>query len=474
MKSRKALSVILAICLTASLLGISAYADEPASEAVSESVSETTTMTEEEAQQLLENQKKELELKLQQSEQKLSEFEDAAKTTAEYIETLDEKIGYLNEELNLLDSEVKSAQAKVTELDKQITTLEAELTEVREKYNSAVDNLAKLQSKFETTYNAYCLRLRAMYISGSDSILVALITSRDLSQLFNRYEMIKAVAKSDTALLKEVNRRMDDITEQKGVIEEEKNRLEIDAKSLDNKRIQLANERDKIERNQEKIAQKKITLAQDRAESDALYAQYTQQTQMYSEYKYEDEELIAQVDKEIDDLLNGLKAPDEVTTANADSVEHKKDTTSINFDDGSLYANSNAVLNLTYPAPGHYAVSQSYGHYRNGKPHTGIDFPYPTGSKVVAAQKGIVIKVKRLNYSYGYYVMIYHGTDAKGRKVVTLYAHNSSILVSVGQSVKKGQQIAKGGSTGNSTGPHCHFELIIDGAKVNPANYLSK
>ncbi|MBR6392557.1 MAG: M23 family metallopeptidase, partial [Eubacterium sp.] len=105
-------------------------------------------------------------------------------------------------------------------------------------------------------------------------------------------------------------------------------------------------------------------------------------------------------------------------------------------------------------------------------PHTGTDFPCPVGSKVVAAQKGIVITVKRLNYSYGYYVMVYHGTDAKGRKIVTLYAHNSSILVSVGQSVKKGQQIAKSGSTGNSTGPHCHFEVIIDGAKVNPKNYL--
>ena len=70
--------------------------------------------------------------------------------------------------------------------------------------------------------------------------------------------------------------------------------------------------------------------------------------------------------------------------------------------------------------------------------------------------------------------MIYHGTDALGRKVVTLYAHNSSINVSVGQSVKKGQKIASSGSTGNSTGPHCHFEVIIEGVKVNPKNYLSK
>ena len=81
--------------------------------------------------------------------------------------------------------------------------------------------------------------------------------------------------------------------------------------------------------------------------------------------------------------------------------------------------------------------------------------------------------VTRLDYSYGYYVMISHGTDARGRSVVTLYGHNSSILVSNGQSVKKGEQIAKSGSTGNSTGPHCHFEVRFNGQRANPKNYLS-
>ena len=106
--------------------------------------------------------------------------------------------------------------------------------------------------------------------------------------------------------------------------------------------------------------------------------------------------------------------------------------------------------------------------------HGGIDFPCPTGTKVVAAQKGVVAGVKRLDYSYGYYVLIYHGTVANGDNVFTLYAHNSEILVSPGDSVYKGQQIAKSGSTGNSTGPHCHFEIRVGGTRINPKNYLSK
>ena len=138
-----------------------------------------------------------------------------------------------------------------------------------------------------------------------------------------------------------------------------------------------------------------------------------------------------------------------------------------------VYSKSDAVLNMKYPVPGKHSISAGFPNYSSGKYHGGIDFPCATGSKVVAAQKGVVITVKRLNYSYGYYIMIYHGTDSQGRSVVTLYAHNSSILVSPGDTVKKGETIAKSGSTGNSTGPHCHFEVRLNGSRVNPKNYLS-
>ena len=129
---------------------------------------------------------------------------------------------------------------------------------------------------------------------------------------------------------------------------------------------------------------------------------------------------------------------------------------------------------MTYPVPNYYTVSCAFGKYSNGMPHNGIDYPAPIGTKVVAAQSGIVLTVKRLDYSYGHYVMIYHGTDSKGRSIVTLYGHNSAILVKPGDLVSKGQQIAKSGSTGNSTGPHCHFEIRTDNNPINPKNYLSK
>ncbi|MBR4240955.1 MAG: peptidoglycan DD-metalloendopeptidase family protein [Eubacterium sp.] len=477
--SKKLIAILLSLLLMLSSAGLSAYANETTTLKDEKSTTEQITekeedkVSKEEAQQTLEEQKKDLEKKLKENEKLLASFEEDAKVTAQYIDALDEKIGYINEELNILDKQIAEAKSKVDELSAQIAPLEKQLKVLEKEYDKAKEEFDKLSDEFDKIYNAYCLRLRAMYISGRSGILAALLTSKDLSQFITRIEMIRAVSRADAQLLKKVNAKMEQIITRQDGLNEKKAAVLKARSELDEKKKECVKQQKSIESKQQEVASKKVSLSENRAQSDSLFAQYSAKTQMYTEFRNEDEELVKSVDNEIDALLSGLKAPDEVTTAK--SAEHNPDDyNGGDSDENSLYSGSNAVLNLTYPAPGHYAVSQEYGHYRNGRPHTGIDFPYPTGSKVVAAQKGIVIKVKRLNYSYGYYIMIYHGTDAKGRKIVTLYAHNSSILVSVGQSVKKGEQIAKGGSTGNSTGPHCHFEMIIDGAKVNPKNYLSR
>ena len=472
--AKQIIALLLSFLIIVSSACLSAFADETTTE--QESLSEQTTQSEtakEEAQQTLEEQKADLEKKLAESEKLLASFEESAKGTAKYIDALDEKIGYLNEELNVLDRQVADAQSKINELNAKINPLEEQIKTLEKAYEEAKEEFDKLNDEFDKTYNQYCLRMRAMYISGGTSIIGALLTSKDLSQFINRLEMIKAVSRSDAKLLRKVNQKMEQIITEQDGLNEKKEALVSAKAELSSKKEECQQEQAKIEANQQEIANKKVHLSEIRAESDTLFAELTAQTKMYTEFRNEDEELVNSVNDEIDALLNGLKSPDEVTTAT--DAEHNADSSSkASSDTSNLYSKSNAVLNLTYPAPGHYTVSQYFGHYRNGKAHTGIDFPLSVGSKIVAAQKGIVIKVKRLNYSYGYYVMIYHGTDAKGRKIVTLYAHNSSIRVSVGQSVEKGEQIASGGSTGNSTGPHCHFEMIIDGAKVNPKNYLSK
>ena len=112
-------------------------------------------------------------------------------------------------------------------------------------------------------------------------------------------------------------------------------------------------------------------------------------------------------------------------------------------------------------------VSAGYPYYSDGSYHGGIDFPVPTGSNVFAADDGVVSTVRMLDNSYGYYIIINHGNGLS-----TLYGHNSKLLVEEGQTVHKGDVIALSGSTGNSTGPHCHFEVRVAGNRVSPWLYF--
>ena len=99
--------------------------------------------------------------------------------------------------------------------------------------------------------------------------------------------------------------------------------------------------------------------------------------------------------------------------------------------------------------------------------HTGIDIGVPKGTPIYAAADGTVLYTKKVTTGYGYHVVINHGG-----KITTLYAHCSKLLVAGGDTVKKGDTIAEVGSTGRSTGPHLHFEVLVDGVLKNPREYL--
>lgn len=145
---------------------------------------------------------------------------------------------------------------------------------------------------------------------------------------------------------------------------------------------------------------------------------------------------------------------------------------------------------MTYPVPSQTRITTAYGSAGYAG-HTGVDFACASGVNVVAAESGIVVTSKDITshtncscsytgggyHSYGRYIVILHDKkNSAGNYVFTLYAHNSQRLVSEGQRVEKGQVIAKSGSTGNSSGPHCHFEVRTPSSAysscVNPTNYL--
>lgn len=163
-------------------------------------------------------------------------------------------------------------------------------------------------------------------------------------------------------------------------------------------------------------------------------------TQNIEEYTIEKSETVK---KEVDEMLNEKLEQER---------ENKKHTVN-----GILLAQKP----VTSPT-----ITSRYG-ARWGTTHKGLDLAAPIGTNIYAAGDGVVERVVNSNVGYGNLVVISHGNG-----IQTYYAHCSKLYVSKGQKVNAGDLIAAVGSTGDSTGPHCHFEIRIDGTAVNPQGYL--
>jgi murein DD-endopeptidase MepM/ murein hydrolase activator NlpD len=190
--------------------------------------------------------------------------------------------------------------------------------------------------------------------------------------------------------------------------------------------------------------------------------EYTETDSMYvgeTKVSVQGEDGVAQVTADVT-YINGYETQRDVT----DTVTLVEATTTQVLKGTKEKPKTASTGTYKYPVSG-YTITSRYG-YRSGEFHTGVDLAVPYGTAVKAADGGTVTFAGRQG-NYGNLVIITHDDGSQ-----TYYAHNSSILVSVGDKVYQGQQIAKAGSTGRSTGNHCHFEIRINGSTVNPFNYL--
>ena len=166
------------------------------------------------------------------------------------------------------------------------------------------------------------------------------------------------------------------------------------------------------------------------------------------------------------------KKAQEAAAARAAQIAAAKKAATVSSRSGSTSSYATAGASAAVTSNGMFmrpvsggTITSKYGARSSGF-HTGLDIAVPTGTPVYAAAAGTVVKAGWYG-GYGYLVVIDHGNGYQ-----TYYAHNSSLCVSAGQSVSKGQNISYSGSTGNSTGPHLHFEVRINGATQNPQSYI--
>ncbi len=374
----------------------------------------------------LKEERDKIQSEIDSAQDKIDSLSKEKNETEEYLSALRSKINLLQDKIDSLEDEKSVLQEEIDAVQEKITKTENDIISIQ-------NEIDVKQAEFDKNYDLYCERLRAMYVSGSASTLEVLLTCTDMSSMLTRSQMIKSVSQQDSDALDDLMKKMEEIEKKKQSLEVKRNEMNEDKKNLEEDKSSLQSSINEIDTS-------KKELDSQVAEANTLMKKLNSQTSEYMEMIETNQEQLAEIEDEI-----------------------RQASFSSSYD---YTPASGGTGQLSYPTDSR-TISAGFPNYSSGGYHGGIDFPVSTGSNVYAAADGIVSLVKYLNYSYGYYVMINHGNGLS-----TLYAHNSQLLVSAGQTVSRGQVIAKSGSTGNSTGPHCHFEVRLNGTQVNPLSYL--
>lgn len=469
------MSVLLASCLFSA-----SVVPQPIKATAYEYSEDYESLSNEEKQAYLEQQLKEV-------NKKLDDLSEQSKDTEEYINTLDEKIRYMKNQLTLAEEGIESSKDKIDSLEKEYESNENKIVELEASIKTLTAQTAELQKNFDDSLVKYYQRIRAMYVSGNMTVLEALLTSDDVSTLLTRLEMIRRVSQNDKSLLETLQTQGEKLMSTKDDLSSQKTSLEVTQTTLEQTQKTLTSTIDSYEDQQVEYADKKQDYESQKSEADSLLLQLQQDTKNYSEFRHQDQEELDEINRQIEEAAEKYQQQMQQSTTTTTTTEKPESggssgDTKPNTTKPNTTKPSSNKLSMTYPVPSQTKITTAYGS-AGYVGHTGVDFACASGSKVVAAESGTVIISTDLKNSdgsyrsYGRYIVIAHDKkDSAGNFVFTLYAHNSSRVVSEDQYVKKGQLIAYSGSTGNSSGPHCHFEVRTPSAAyddcVNPTYYL--
>jgi murein DD-endopeptidase MepM/ murein hydrolase activator NlpD len=294
-----------------------------------------------------------------------------------------------------------------------------------------------------------------MYENGNITYIDILLDAENITDMLSRAEIVNQIMNYDQKVVDEYNAALVAIQEAKAALEADKADQESYKQSLDEKYADLE---------AEKKEQQAII---DKLESDKELKE-SEQDKMDKEKDSINSEIerLSRIAAEQAAAAAKAKAAAEAAAKNT-AKSSSASTSSSSSSSATRYSGT-----FTWPLPGYTTISSGYGYRtdplgRGNKLHGGTDIPAPKGTTIVAAASGTVVK-SALVSSYGNYIVVDHGGG-----VMTGYAHMSKRVASVGDTVSAGQKIGEVGSTGDSTGNHLHFEVYINGSRVNAMNYFS-
>lgn len=345
------------------------------------------------------------------------------------LDKLQQELNGIRDNLNNIKDETERQEANKASLQRQNKIILSQIGELEKGIQTAQETLAQKQLELDQkrrdiqeTDDLFQQRLRAMYVMHNSGALSTLLGVNSFEELLTASTTLSRISVSDTELLKK--------------LAAERAQMEADERYI-----------------QDRIAELETQLSQQESKKNELAANIqaanSSLTELDAKQEAEEQAYAAKLAE-----YNAARAQAEAEMGQSSGGE---------FVGGSF----------GWPVPGFYNISSPYG-WRTlyGKPdfHTGIDIAKSGqifGATVVSSLPGTVQTVRYGSTGYGYYVIVDHGGGYK-----TLYGHLSAIYVTPGQAVAQGTPVGAVGSTGNSTGPHLHFEIRAAGQKVDPMQYL--
>lgn len=390
------------------------------------------------------DKKDDLEAELKDLNEKMDELDDKIYETRNDIKKEKENQEYISEQIETTEEYIRTLDELIEDYEADIETLNGVIKE-RETDISDTEALIESQKlEIDENIEIYKKRLRALYLSGNDSVASILLGSTDFFDMLMKIELVTRVARYNNSLI-------EDLVEMKNTFENTKVELENKKTDLENARLDVIAKKAEVELLLTDWHSQLSNLEALYAESKATIKELQEEKEAYEENKEEIEEEAEKLEEEIQAIIR---------------EEARKE-----------YMGDLEEGMFLWPVPGYYYISSHYG-YRWGKLHKGIDIAGSgiKGAEITAANSGTVIFVTnscKHNYGkkkscgcgggYGRYCIVDHGGG-----YTTLYAHATDIIVKEGDKVQTGDVLGYVGSTGYSTGYHLHFEIRIDGKAKDP------
>ena len=351
---------------------------------------------------------------------KQSEIEEQIEETEGKISNVKDEMSETMKQIQSLTAEISGYETEINELDEQLSGLEKSISDTQVKLEEA-------EEKYKEQEEALQARIVAQYEAGETTYLDVLLGGGSLWDMISNWQMVSDVAEMDNRLLEKI----------------EQNRVEIEEakKSLETNKEQVAT-----------IKNNKEATAKSLKNSQTVKEQYVSE--------------LSEDEKELNSELEKLQKENESITKELKAIESQY---------SDKIANLGGTGTLQRPVKSGEITATMY--YSSGRYHGALDYGVPIGTEVYAAAEGVVLSAGWRSGGLGYCVILQHSNGLR-----TYYGHgNGDIRVSVGDVVAKGQLIMLSGNTGNSTGPHLHFEVRVSpynwsygggDSRRDPRNYL--